>query len=424
MKYALIIQKDNMGIGGIETNVAYDIKALHKSSYDVDFYWFTTDPSLLDPAFKPIFEEAKVKIVKTHKRFIWFRFDCDDIPNYDKVIIITYGLYDYLRDEKIKHFFEKKSNEIVSCLFIPHFKLRDCFLEYEYRGFMRKIALKYSEQIYNFLLENGSLYFFAEKHLSTVKEKYNLSIVDNSKYLVKNTWEIPDFNEKLIRKKYHKDCFKIYTITRFDFPHKGYLLGLIDTFAELLSEYPNMTLNIVGYGEDEKILIKKINEKDEKVREAIKLIGKVSPLDLPKLFEDADVNVGVAGAILQGAINGVISLPVRHYSYKCETYGFLSNSISKTVSDEPGESIYNYLKEIIEFDEDQYVDMAYESYKEGKNLLYEDDGIKYLLDLKNKKNTFFRKRWSIYIIFTSYYTRVIGLIKKIFKMNTRNDFLE
>lgn len=411
---AIIINLDDFRIGGIQTNFARIIKALGNTENNIDFYWYTKSPELIDNEFKQILKSVKAKTVLTHKKIWWFKFEKIDYREYDKIVIISFNLYDYVRNEKICKKVEK--NKVNNILFIPHYKGKDSFLEYEYNGIMRKYIHSRVKKIYEELYDFKSLFFFAPKQAETVSEIYSLDIKNIKDVLLKGPNDIPKYNRENTIRKYNRNSFNIIAVTRMDFPHKGYVIGLIDSFCELLEIHTNLYLTIVGYGPNEDILLEKINKLPCRIKGKVNYVGKLEPSELEKYMQDADLNISLAGCVGIGAINGVISLPVRHYTYACETYGFLPESKGKTVCEEPGDSIEKYIEAVLNFNEEEYEKYTLASYRTYADEREKNSDTEFLLKI-NTLHCPLSKVDKLIVMFTNYYAK----IKHIFQISKKND---
>ena len=112
-------------------------------------------------------------------------------------------------------------------------------------------------------------------------------------------------------KKAKRECFNIVSISRFDFPHKGYLLGLIRAYGRLKEKYPQVALCIIGYGPGKPLVEKEIKRLNKKAQQDLSLLGEVDSADFPKVLKEMHLNISVAGSVGVGARNGVLSIPAR-----------------------------------------------------------------------------------------------------------------
>ena len=76
------------------------------------------------------------------------------------------------------------------------------------------------------------------------------------------------------------------------------------------------------------------------------------------------LNVSVAGSILCGARNCVVSLPARNYCEgECEVYGYLPSSIKLLSSTEKGSPVIPFIEELINMPTEDYIVECKKSYQ-------------------------------------------------------------
>ena len=175
----------------------------------------------------------------------------------------------------------------------------------------------------------------------------------------------PKFLEEEIINRYEAKEFLIISIARISFPHKGYLIGLVENFAILKKKYPNVRLRIIGDGPDRQKLNEVINTLSLDVKNSIELVGSVFFSELENYCRDANLNISLAGGVLSASMYGVPTLVVRHSGslFTCETYGFLPKSKDKTVCVDPGEPVLPFIEKVINMTKEQYLDLSRASYK-------------------------------------------------------------
>ena len=158
-------------------------------------------------------------------------------------------------------------------------------------------------------------------------------------------------------------CFNIITVGRFDFPHKGYMLGLVRAFGRLKPKYPQLTLSIIGLGQHEQMLKNEIANLPQGVQADVNLLGAVPHTELPHYFRDKHLSIAVAGAASDAARNGVLSIAARNFcDNECEVYGFYPESFVKNSSKEPGELVDKYIEDAINMTKEEYTKRCKDSY--------------------------------------------------------------
>ena len=217
--------------------------------------------------------------------------------------------------------------------------------------------------------DNDCIRYFTVVHKNEMTKRYNYVVHNENKQFVPKRMEqaIP-FDEKRCIELHQRSKFNILSVSRLEFPHKGFVIGLIKVYGILKQRYPNIRLTIVGYGDGLNMVQEEIKKLDFASQKDINVVGKVAPDDLLLYYNDANVCVSLAGCFSIGARNGTLSLPVRHYTYDCETYGFLPESKRHRLSVEPGQPIIDYLEKIINMDMETYVSMCRKCYESYNNI--------------------------------------------------------
>lgn len=135
-------------------------------------------------------------------------------------------------------------------------------------------------------------------------------------------FEMP-FSEYLphVMERYRSGSFTIMTICRMEFPHKGYVLGLIKIFEKLRMKYKNIKLIIIGDCSPARDLVN-AEIRGSSVSEDISLLGPVAYDELEAYMLKADVFVGMGTTLLDAARIGTICIPVDGIGYDLNAMGF------------------------------------------------------------------------------------------------------
>ena len=370
--YTLIINYPGLKIGGIEVYFANLIRYAMKKNYRV--IWLTTKNAIEQASYRDLVESEKLeKIIIGVERKLFKKVSIPFEEN-EKVIMLSCEPLYFIAGESIR----KKANveKFAHYLVLPHYTGNAYYIEryfswnilknYCYR-FMRKIIIQWER--------TDCILAFSKIHLDAYEKNYDLKISNKDEKVLKSLDDKLPFDDHQVweRARNRKSNFVIMTCARFDFPHKGYIIGLIQTFAKLKESYPWIRLVIVGYGQDEQKVKDEISKLSKVIQKDIVLTGALQPKGLQKQFELATLNVGLAGALIQGAECGIPSLQVRHYIYECQGYGFLGE-VDDTSPEEPGESIEKYIVEAIEMSDEEYYNkskLAYDRAYLGRT--YEPD---------------------------------------------------
>ena len=363
----LIINYAGLNIGGIECYFAALMRYAVNKKYRV--IWLTTSQNLVNADFKDLANDDNIeKIFVGQGRHIFDEFEIIFKYN-ENVTLLSCEPISFVVGEKIK--LKSKVKKFNNFLVLPHFTGNAYYPERYFKMvLMEKFIFSFFQKAAKKIIQNNALLAFDVKHLESYENNYRVEILNKQKKVLTALSENDASLSKAdLEKKANerKNKFEIITCARFDFPHKGYIVGLIRAFNNLKILYPQLTLIIVGYGEGEQYLKKVIAELPEYSRNDIILTGKLLPHELKKAFFNSTLNIGLAGALNAGARCALPSIPVRHYTYDCESYGFYENSVESILSTKPGENIENYISQLINCSNEEYVLHGMAAYEKASN---------------------------------------------------------
>ncbi len=359
MNQVLIIDYSNMRPGGIEVVFAYLMQYAMENDHRV--IWITTEKDYEAASFQEILSDSRIEKCYWSKWNKLFSAPAIHLSEDESAVMLSCAPIDYALSECLRMKFP--ANPFQHLLVLPNFTGINCYPD---RLFQTKWLKKYwFNKIQKWVSaweKEGSLYAFALKHLDAYEDYYSVPLQDKKSCVFPRIKPTPKLNREVLFKKAQerKTCFTIITGARFEFPHKGYILGLIDAYARLKSKFPELRLVIVGYGDGAEEVDQKIQSLDEEAKRDIVQKGML-PYDQFLLeFQKAHLNVGVAGSLADGARCGVPSLVVRHYDYHCETYGFYKDHANRSLDDQPGKPIDSYIENVILMNDDEYVEHSLE----------------------------------------------------------------
>ena len=377
--YLIIYINDNLLLGGIETYIYKQIKQ-YKENKNVHFCWIGAKKPLIDKIFKELFIEQSVLTIKRKIKIKALKKYCKDL-HIDYVKIITFDPFKFAKAEMLKN--KLKPLKVDTFYFVPHFEGETLYLEEGEKAEKRKNAVNRKiAPLFKKMQANDNIKYFSQTHILKMTDNYGYVVDDEIGGLVPPNIEVRQFNISEKKALYQRDVFKILSISRFEFPHKGYLIGLIRAFALLKEKYSNLELIIVGYGGHKFLIDEEISKIDQKIKQSIKLVGAVPPDELFEYYDDANINISLAGACSNGAKRGCLSIPVRHYTYECEVYGFLPQSKSHIVSTKPGNSVIEIIENVIHMTEEEYIQKCLDSFNTFS--LETEKNRKSLLEINNK----------------------------------------
>lgn len=345
--------------GGIETNFAKLMSYSMEQGYRT--IWITDKKHYEKASFRHIVEDERLeKVFMGFSKKLFgglpstLKFHKDE-----EVVMLTCHMDMFLLGERIRK--KAKIEKFQHYLLVAHFTGKYDFPEQWFEnGKLRNKTATYLKHVAKKLVENDCVRAFSLKHLEAFEKAYEVSIEDKTKKLWRGIDPVKEFPQDMVEKKAAERSrkFNIITCSRFEFPHKGYLVGLINKYAHIKKRHPQVSLTIVGYGEGEFELKREIAALEPSEREDIRFTGMLDSDRLEEEYKKAHLNIGVAGALIKGVKMGVPSLSCRHYSYSCETYGFWGDARLKSLCSESGEDIIPYIDQCIECSDQAYVDCA------------------------------------------------------------------
>jgi len=392
----------NMYVGGIELYLIRLIRKLKANGNRI--IWLAPADNLIDETLKPDLMDGYIERIDVRL------YDLNQINHVsivfgekEEIVALALNLITFMQLEVLKK--KYKTTRIDSFYWVSHFK--GLFLEDLLIKPLQPVACKYMGKIIYTMEQNDNIIYGKKTHLEAFTRRYKYKVDNEEKKFFKSTKEIKPYNDRVTLKRSTRSEFNIITVGRFDFPHKAYLLGLIRVYGELKVKYEHLKLTIIGYGKDENKVRDEIEKLSPIAKKDANLVGKVSYDNLRGYFENAHLNIGVAGTISDGALTGLISIPVRHYSETCEGYGYLPESKWKILSIEPGIPIESFIEEVISMSQEKYLDLSRKAYD-----TYADDSTGTILSILDCQNRDPRKTLPYRVVNVFKLYRVIRNIKK------------
>lgn len=399
----LFLRNSLADIGGIETYVYKSIKEIIKRGDKAG--WISNDFSKINPAFRDLIYDKDAYLIdrgKTRQQLV--KVCADD--NFAKINIITFCPRDFTYAETLKK--RLSGFPIGTFLFVPHFQGDFLYLEEGFQGVSRNMVEKRLNPIYQKMEQNGNLLYFSRKHLAEFKKRYGCKESEFSHVSIPTTSERIEFDENRVEQVFNQDEFTILSVSRLEFPHKGYILGLVDAFESLCQTYDSIRLVIVGDGDGMAILRKKIDGLRKNIAQRIEVVGAVSPNELPAYYDRANVLISLAGCFTLGAMRGVLSLPARHYTEKCEVYGYLPESKDFSLADSEGYDVVPFLEEIINMPFSEYLKHCRDCYE-----TFPIQDQKYFDQIENKSKNVLDYADVFYIRRLSVHNKVRYLLRRV-----------
>lgn len=377
-KEVLVLCNRFLQQGGLEENIMRWIEEYGPQG--VRILWITYEKRDVFSEWVPILEKYQVEIKQLS--------DCEDLKLENaRVRVLTFFPIDYAL---MRYLFPVPSSAEVHWFYmVPNVNsVSYNFLEFftnktEMKAF-RKALL---EPVYQRMNEAGQLLYFAQEHITSMEESYALEAIEpKERILVRSNPKIV-FDEAFARKRSRsRDTdFRIISCGRFQFPYKGYMLGLVREYAALKPQYPQLKLELIGYGLDEKRLYDLIDSYPPEITADITLHGAVHYDSLQTYFDQCHLCLGTGGSIRDAAISAIPSLPTVDDTEECLVGGFFAGDQSIWVSFPPPHPVRGFILEAMEATEEEYVSLcrgAYDTFASE----YTGENNNWLLNQRNTRD--------------------------------------
>lgn len=326
----------NIELGGGELLIFRMAKYLKKDGYSVCVLYNTISSEMYDQ-----FTQAAIDIVYIEQ---WTGRDiakeCSGEKNF------FFNLRDFLSVEMIMH---GKTNNYF---YVIHpLLMQPKWLEN--RKSIRWAFVKTFQRIICQLVQANKIIFMDEMCLNNSATYWGFidQISTNLIYrLPMDDFEMADIERSC------SSTFKILTVARADFPFKGYMKGLIEDVGKLSLDGYNIHLDVVTYGDGEKELQQWKSIVNKKVgKEVISVLGQISNNELPNVYKNTDLYVGMGTTVLEAARMSVPALVTAAYTYDFRTSGLFSSNPTILCAENSCDKGYNLLLEISKMEKPQYI---------------------------------------------------------------------
>lgn len=232
---------------------------------------------------------------------------------------------------------------------------------------------------------NGAVVFMDEADIESSENYFDISLIP-----VPEIFRIPmDFHDNPKWKESALVSYEnnmIMTVSRAEFPFKGYMLGLIDDYEELFEEKPDIKLEIVSSGDDFSLLEDKISKLDQRIQDSIIIHHWMTNDKLQQEMEKCKVYIGMGTTILDASRMYRPAIPVRFYTNNNNAEHYVGDRPEYLVAPENCEKKAIYLlREILEWDKKTYLENCEKSYTRTKAVYDENIVLKRWLE-KNNNN--------------------------------------
>ena len=290
---------------------------------------------------------------------------------------------------------------MVNLYIVANTRGRYYYSEENFWGLSKRLVAAKAKHFNQLWANQGYLRFFTSLQAEAFERNYDCVFDNKKEIVIPPATETAVLDEKTLKMRISRKEFNLISVTRFQFPHKQYLIGLIKDYGVLKKKYPQLKLHIVGYGPGQSLVEETIGGLSEEAQKDVILYGEMGADEIAQLMKSMHLNISVAGSVFAGARNGVLSIPARNFCEgECEVYGFLPDSYELITATRPGNRAIGYIEEVINMSDTEYEDQCRASYnaccvKDAKpNYIYEQTNA--LMDPKVVKKAFnFYRRISL-----------------------------
>ena len=325
----------NIVIGGVHTLLYRMSNCLLQRGFSVGIYCNSISPDIID-----FYHNSNIPLIIYPKNLKYIFRELNSNDNY--IIVFEFDLYlDLVLNTR------KRGNNKIFLYSVHPYTFDYYFLgvdlkkKFHHRVFEKEYSKFIAEEV-----KNGFIFFMDEQTLLHSIQEYHISI-SPSEYESHIVRIIMNKHNSIKKEEdLYKHKFEILTISRADFPFKGYLKELIQIVYEFQKK-ENVGLTVISSGPHIKQLMNWIETYDVK-QEFISLVTNVPYNKLNDYYNKADIYVGMGTTILEAANCGVISLPVEPYTYECKSYGFFNSNPKWVLTDyNKGSDVRIFLSEVM-----------------------------------------------------------------------------
>lgn len=386
-KRTFIFLYEHLMLGGIEKTLIDQIRSY--STMGIRIIWLRYGSQ--EDIFKPWISElskCQVEIVKTRIcDSDWFNHSKLSFNPQEVIYAVAFEPIDFVRLEILS---QEYSNTFNIFYQVPHFAGKTNYLEEVYlTNCKQKKIISNLAEIYNKWYINGNLTFFSYRHIEEMCNRYKIPCLGDTESLFVTPLNLDPYPVEIVKKRAKREEFKIVTCGRFEFPHKGYIFGLVKAYCGLKEKYPQLKLDIIGYGAGANEIRAYVLSMPAELSKDITFLGAISPDKMKYYFNRSHLNISVAYSLLDGAKTGLVSIPVRHYTYECEGYGFLAPTSANYLDNRTGKPVEKYIEKLINMSEENYVKLCHQSYEYALHNCVADPN--WLFNKTNKIKNYYEK---------------------------------
>lgn len=383
--------------GGVETMVLRSAKWLAQHGHRVII---CTTPDI-DLSIKQTLLTQKAEIFFTswdNKRPFNFHSLPVCLEEDEALVVVAY----YYTAMRIAHYTQRQfsRNQVDVFYYVPHTDgaIYEKISVPHWPWLLKKIMSLYFASYCCRMQRDNKLLFLDEIAACNTMQSYHIKL-QGALPVLRLPLFIAEYPRPTVINKWDSKHFEILAITRLDFPFKGYILGLVDAFSSIAAQYSHVKLTLIGYGNGENTLQKKIESQPQAVQSRITWLRGVEYSKLSEHFDNAHVFVGMGTSALDAAQRGVPSIVPIQNQTACSVLGTLDKTpFNLSVSPEDQRSygvpnnlvspdqkdVQNYLESILKLTEQEYNQLSMNCYKVIEQHYNIDIILPQLLSLENR----------------------------------------
>lgn len=232
-------------------------------------------------------------------------------------------------------------------------------------------------KIFNFpyrrylLHQFGKNIIFMDEQTHNIAEEYYKKEIPINQYYRLGCF-VPKLDEQVISKKLKNNKRKVLVMSRFDFPFKGYVIGVIKECNEVLEKYKDVNFSFIGSGKGSSEFEQYYLEVERKYPHRVEWIKGVSYDSLPDYFHDCYCFMGMGTSLLDAAKTGTPGLVACCYTRNADFRGWWNDN-PKVLGEYASKSIFvndlvGFVDEMMSWDDEEYIHKSVDSYIKFKEL--------------------------------------------------------
>jgi len=334
MKETIVILCKEMNMGGTETLIMRLLKWYKNNGFRTIIL---TLEEIISESILEDLNEVKLEcyvLNSTNKEFESFEFGKLQFQSTENPLLLTFFLPEFFKC------FELLTKSKYKCNF--RFTI---YIVHPYSTFISNSIRFLGKTLMHIFLTKNMLVFMDEICLEATVDFYKLYKSKYNFYI----YRLPIFikGSDLKCKMLKNEMFNILSISRFEFPFKGYVIGLINTFVELFKTNNNLSLTIIGYGIGKIEVDKALHEIPLDIRSNIFILDQVPYSLIDNYIEKCDIYVGMGTTLLDAANHNKIGIIAVSYQMDANSNGFFHNNFSVLGDLFDDTIIYPHFKEMI-----------------------------------------------------------------------------